>query len=190
MSALVLTNRAITELADGDNRQLRNIQLRTLAVGTGTGAPSAALTALRAERQTGALVGTTQQQGRIAVVGSIAANADYNVAEVGIFARLGDTGAEWLFAYWSTENAATPLLRTTNGSLAIIPAVFDVDVDPAAEIAVTISPLIDFGARYLTNLADVAPALVASRWLKVNAAGDEVRFVTLPIAVAKGDDSD
>lgn len=145
---LTLTAAGRAALADGAHRATRAVQLRRLAIGTGTaaaGTDDSARAALRAQREIVAATGSTAVPARIAVRADFSPSATYSVTEVGLFARIGDAGAEFLFAYWVGANAAAAIAATVSGTTLVVAGIVEI-VASAADITVTLSPAIQVGA--------------------------------------------
>ena len=161
---LKLTSVGRAALADGNNRQTRAIVMRTLAIGSGHGAPSptetSPRTTLRNQRDTGVVGGQTNVAGRIAVRASITPTANYNITEVGLFAQI-EAEAPFLLAYW-TDNGRV-LVPASQDSTTVIAGVLDLAV-AAAEVMVTVSPLVALsGIAAAVDLTDVPDAFVAGQ---------------------------
>lgn len=173
---LSLTDRALTELADGTARGIRGVTFTRLAIGSGIAparADDSARAALRHQRETAAATGNTAVAGRIAVEGRYAPAAAYDVTEIGLFARRG-AGAEWLAAYWAADAASGAIARTVAGEAFVLAGVVEVEA-AAAEISVTANPTIHVGSGGFTVLAaDVA--LQAGRVQVVGLSADATAF--------------
>lgn len=166
-NAWKLTAAGRAAVMDGANRRTRAVTMRTVAVGSGHGAPAAgatsARTALRSQRDTAAAEGRTSISGRIAVRATILPSADYNVTEVGLFAQIA-AEAPFLFAYWTDDGRA--LLRAGRGVRTIVAGVIDL-AGAAAEASVTVSPAVTFTpADTFVRLGDTPAALVAGSYLR------------------------
>ncbi|MDE2667556.1 MAG: hypothetical protein OXI69_15555 [Acidobacteriota bacterium] len=180
--ALRITTLGRQNLIDGTNRGTRALQVTRLALGDGTGAEGAAndsRTALRSERDSVAASGAATQAGRLVLRGDFQSAHAYSVTELGVFARVGAVGAEFLLAYDVRPQAALAIAAKTK-TLLVISVILEL-VQSAAELTVTLSPSIAVGGGSLAGLADF-PAIVARQYLRGNAGGDGVEFGDLPEA--------
>lgn len=183
MTALRLTDAGRAAVADGANRAMRAIQIRSIEIGTGAAGVGSddARTALRARQATAPATGSSAVAGRIAVRGTFAASASYDVREVGIIARIGDAGDEFLFAY---RAAATPIARAISGTTLIVGVVIEV-TRSTAEITVTVdaSLSVSIASDVILHSADVdlvpgaaatevalASSLAGYRWIELEAS--------------------
>lgn len=172
MAQWLFTATGRRELADGANRATQALQFTRLLVGDQGAAPEAGpvsiRTALRRQRESVPLVGTTAVDGRIAVRGDWTPASAYDVLETGIMARVG-TAAEFLALYWSDT---APLLRTTPGALATVAGAIDL-VAASAEVTVTLSPTIQIvaGPRTFVGLLDTPGAIAPGRVVTGGAGG-------------------
>ena len=188
MTTLRLTDAGRAAIMDATNRQIRKIQIRSLAIGTGTGPGGAdddARTTLRAEVMRAALTGTTVVRGRLALRADFTPTNNFTVTEAGLVARIGGSGAEFLLAYWAAPSADTALApAVANVSLVIVTAL-DV-TQAAAEIVVTVGATITFASppTALLALTDTPAAYIAARYARVNAAGDAMLWDEAPPVVA------
>ena len=187
MTMLRLTDAGRTAVMDGQNRALNNVQLRKMVIGDGTGPGGDgddSRAALRSLKQTEGLVGTTLQAGRLAVRGEFTAAEVFSVTEVGIVARIGDAGAEFLLAFWTVPQASDALANTAVGVKLIIAGVLDL-VAAAAEVSVTLSPTITFtGPGTLVALSDVPNAYSPDLYLRANNTGTAGVWDQAPPSVA------
>lgn len=145
---LTLTAAGRAALADGAHRALRAVEFRRLAIGTGTapaGTDDSARAALRAQREIAAATGDTTVPARIALRADYAPDAAYDVTEVGLFARIGATGAEFLAAYWVAPDAAGAVAAAADGVALVVAGIVEI-TQSAAEITVTPSLIIRVGA--------------------------------------------
>ena len=146
--ALTLTAAGRAALVDAAHRSTRAVQLRRLAIGTGTapaGTDESARTALRVQREIVAVTGSTAVPARIAIRADYAPDAAYSVTEVGLFARIGDAGAEFLAAYWAAPDTASALAATVSGTALVVAGIVEITAS-AAEITVTPALTIQVGA--------------------------------------------
>ena len=165
-----------TAIMDAANRGTNAVRFTTMVIGAGSGPGGAADDARVALRQpSGAAVnvgGSTMVQGRVALQATFTRNAEVEVTEVGLFARIG-VGAEFLAAYWTdggrvaaTVVAAQP--TTLAGVVDLQAAAADVDVTLAP--ALTLLP----PTRTLLDLLDTPAAFLSGRFWRTNADGDAV----------------
>ena len=160
-----LTDAGRAALADGTARGVRAVQIRMIAVGTGRGPGGAAddsRVALRAEQARAAVGGSTTVSGRIAVTADVSASAAYDVTEIGVYARIGDAGADFLFGYQVVAAGEAALARAEVGVTLTIGVVIEV-ARASAEVTVTLSPLVTLmtwppTGTILDYAGDVVPA--------------------------------
>lgn len=136
-----LTAAGLAAVMDGANRGTREVQIRRVAIGSGLGPGDAtddARTTLRTERARADAGGTTAVAGRIAVTARFAPTATYSVTEVGVIARIGNAGAEFLFGYHAVPAAAEAVAAAISGSPLVVSVV--VNIRNAAAVTVTIDP--------------------------------------------------
>ena len=185
MTMLRLTDAGRTAMADGGNRELENVQLIALAIGDGVGPGGAAddvRTQLRSQRHREAVTGTSMTSGRLAVRATYEPTATYAVTEAGIIARVGDTGAEFLLAYWAVAAAADAVATTVSGTTLVVAGVIDV-THAAAEVAVTVSADITFGgAGSLAGLEDTPDAIAPHLYARGNAGGTAIEWGDAPLS--------
>ena len=142
--ALLAAGRAA--LADADNHGVREVNLTRLAIGSGLNATNAdddARAALRTQKDTAAVEGDTSVAGHIAVRADYTPSETYAVTEIGLFAKIGAAGAEFLLAYWAAASAAGAAAGAESGvdlvfagGVAIESAGADIDI--AASVAITL----------------------------------------------------
>lgn len=187
MTMLRLTDAGRAALADPTNRQLNNVQLRSFAIGDGTGPGGEgddSRTDLRSEQNREDLTGTTMVAGRLAVRASFVPTSTYSVTEAGIVARIGDAGAEFLLAYWAVDDAANALATTVSGVTLIVAGVLDI-THAAAEVNVTVSADITFGGPgTLIALTDMPDQFDADKYLRANNAATAGIWDEAPPVVA------
>ena len=134
-------------VADSGNAGLNAVTITRVALGSGLkpdGANDGARAALRNQRDAAGAVGAPAVAGDVAVRADVEPSATYSVTEVGIFARIGDAGAEFLFAYWAAESAADAIAAAVSGGATIVLATVlrvagsdaDVDVSPAVDLTI------------------------------------------------------
>ena len=181
---LTLTAAGRAALADATNRATRAVQLRRLAVGTGTAPAStddSARTALRAQREIAAVTGDTTVPARIAFRADYRPDAAWNVTEIGLFARIGATGDEFLFAYWVAASAADAAAAAVDGARLVIAGIVEIAQSNAA-LTVTVGPTVRVGApgQATTSAQGVVELATAA---EARAGTDTERAVT-PAGVA------
>lgn len=185
-----LTDAGRAAMADGTNRQLNAIQVRSMKIGDGHGPGGAgddARTTLRSEQASGALTGTTPVSGRLAVRANFLPGADFVVSEAGLVARIGDTGAEFLFAYWTVATDTNAVAHASTGTTLILAVVIDVTSSPA-EVNVTISPSIVFGPVAFTALQGVPNVIGPGKYLRGDNTGTALEFDdSLPVVATEAD---
>ena len=149
---LFLTSAGRGKLADSSNAATNNVQLRQMAVGSGSGPGTAddadARTALRSQEAISALEGSAQpDSGRIGATATFAAltagDPDVEIREVGIFARVGDSGTEFLLAYGARPAADTALTTLADTGPTVVAGVIDIG-SSSADVAITVDPTITF----------------------------------------------
>lgn len=159
-------------LADGANQGMREVRFTKMAIGTGSGSGGSADDAIAALRtQNGASVavgGSTMVQGRVALRATFTRAARVDVTEVGVFARIGAAGAEFLAAYWSDDGRVAVSVAQEP---TVIAGVVDLQ-SAAAAVAVTLEPALTLNppAARFVDLTDTDEALLAGRFLQVDAA--------------------
>lgn len=186
MSAtLTLTDRARTELADGAARGVRGVTFTRLAIGAGTtpaGTDDAARSALRNQKDAVAVTGDTATPGRIAVRGDFSAVAEtFAVTEVGIYARTGAAGAEWLAGYWCAPGASDAIARADPSATLVVAGIVDIAAS-AAEITVTLATNVQVGAP--GSASDAREGLVELATLAEARAGTDATRALTPPALA------
>ena len=180
--ALRITTLGQQNLIDGTNRGTRALQITRIAIGDGTGAPGEAndsRTMLRSEQDSVATSGASTQAGRLVLRGDFDTANAYAVTELGVFARVGTSGAEFLMAY-DVRATTTGAIAVKTATLLVIVVILEL-VQSAAEVMVTLTPSITVGGGSLAGLSDF-PAIVSREYLRGNAAGDGVEFGALPAA--------
>ena len=161
-------------LMDGANRGTNEVRFTTIAIGTGHGPGGAgddARTALRAQDgAAAAAAGTTMVAGRIALQAQFTRSVNTAITEVGVFARIG-AGAEFLAAYW-TDGGRVVATAIADQPI-ILAGVLDLQA-AAASVNVTLAPALTLPppTRKFVDLTDTPAALVAGRYLRVNADAD------------------
>ena len=184
---LRLTDAGRAAMMDGTNRQTNAVQLRSMQIGDGMG-PGGEMddsrAALRSERNSEVVVGTTMVSGRLALRGDFAPTDVYSVTEVGLIARIGAGGNEFLFAYLAVPSATDAIATTVVNTTLIIAGVIDV-TNSAAEINVTVAASITFaGPGTFVELSDVPGVITADRYLRGNNTATAVVWDEAPPVVA------
>ena len=144
MTMLRPTNAALTALADGTARGTRAIEMRSIVIGAGRGAPGASnddRTTLRAQRASADVTGSSAVSGRIALQTSFetATRAGFDVTEIGVMARIGATGTPFLFAYQVVDAGEVAISVAEPGVTLLIGCVLHI-TRSSAEVSVTVSP--------------------------------------------------
>ena len=166
-NAWKLTSAGRVALMDGSNLQTRAIVMRTIAIGSGSGAPSqtetSPRTTLRNQRDSGDVGGQTAVSGRIAVRAAIVPTATYDVTEVGLFAQIA-AETPFLLAYWTDSGRV--LVPASQGATTVVAGVIDL-AGAAAEVNVTVSPTVSLSAiGAAVDLSDTPNAFVAGGYLR------------------------
>ena len=141
---LTLTAVGAGAIADGANTGLAGVTFTRLALGSGTGTgDQSARTALDTERDVVAVTGSASSEARIALRADYMPTESYAVTEVGLLARVGADGQEFLCAYWiaaSTANAVAAAAPNTTltiaGVVEVVAAAADINVALATNIAI------------------------------------------------------
>ena len=136
---LRLTTAGRAAIADGANRGINKISFTKFSIGSGfgpSGAANDARAALRNERHSAAVTGTTAVAGEIALFSEIATDAAYDVREIGLWGRQGAAGAETLYAFWT--DPAEKFAAAVDGSKIIVGGGIRINPDDA-ELAVTVA---------------------------------------------------
>ena len=137
MSAtLTLTDAGLAAVVDAANTGLASVRMARLALGSGVGGDAATATTLITERNIENVGGSSTAPGRIAVRADFTPAEVYTVTEVGLFARVGAGGAEFLFAYWGAANVSGGLVSTVRNAVLTIVGIVEV-TRSAAEIDIT-----------------------------------------------------
>lgn len=168
-ATLTLTAAGRAALADASHRATQAVQLRRLAIGTGTapaGTDDSARTALRAQREIVAVTGDTSVPARIALRADYAPTAAWSVTEMGLFARVGAAGDEFLFAYWVAAAASGALAAAVSGVALIAAGIVEI-TQSNAEIDVTLGLTVRVGAS--------GPATTEARGIVELATAGEAR---------------
>ena len=184
---LRLTDAGRAAMMDGTNRQMRAIQIRSLQIGDGLGPGGAAddsRVALRSERGSDAVVGTTMVSGRLAVRATFTPTTVYAVTEVGLIARIGNSGADFLFAYLVVPDTADAVATTVSGFTLIIAGVIDAS-NSVAEMNVTIDASITFGGPATwVDLNDTPGMISPDRYARGNNTGTAIVWGEAPPRVS------
>ena len=174
---LRLTNAGRDAIIDPANVGTQAVQLRMLALGDGSGPGGAgddARATLRSQRDIEAIEGSMAVAGRIAVRATINTPAAYSATEMGLFARIGDGGAAFLFAYW-TDGGTVFVNKPV--SIALIVAASVGIVRSAADVTVTVAPNLTIGGiSTLLELTDGPGSYVNAAGHTVAIKGDGTGF--------------
>lgn len=143
-ASLTLTAAGIAAIADGANVGIAAVTFTRLALGSGTGmGDQSARAALETQKDIVAVTGSASTPGRVAIRGDYAPSEAYAVTEVGLFARVGAGGAEFLCAYWIAESdaeavaaAAADTALVIAGIVEVVSAGADIDIAPAVDIQI------------------------------------------------------
>ncbi len=205
---LFLTSVGGGKLADSANVALNNVQLRQMAVGSGSGPGTAddadARTTLRSQEAISALEGSAQpDSGRIGATATFAAltagDPDVEIREVGIFARVGDSGTEFLLAYGARPAAGTALTTLADTGPTLVTGVIDIS-SSSADVAITVDPTVTFqgldgattaeSAAGLRNDRAVTPAGLAFALRSSDQAATAIRRGTMFAATTQAHATD
>ena len=168
-NAWKLTSAGRVALMDGSNLQTRAIVMRTIAIGSGSGAPSqtetSPRTTLRNQRDSGDVGGQTAVSGRIAVRAAIVPTATYDVTEVGLLAQIA-AETPFLLAYWTDSGRV--LVPASQDATTVVAGVIDL-AGAAAEVNVTVSPSVTLSAiGAAVDLTDTPAAFIAGNYLRAS----------------------
>ena len=182
-------------LADSGNVGLQAVDIARVAIGSGLAPADVdddARAALRNQRDAAAARGAPAVAGDVAVRANIAPSASYAVTEVGVFARIGGAGEEFLFAYWAAEAASEAIAAATqDGADIVMASVLRVG---GSDAAVNVTPALDLtiaavDTARLAHTGDLklsAANAVPEGWLECN--GSEVsRALYADLYAAIGD---
>ena len=133
-------------LADAANVGTAALRLAHFAIGDGHGPGGEAddgRAALRSERDRAAVTGTVATDGRIAFRADFTPADSYGITEAGVFGTVGDpAGPLTLYLYWTDGGVEAG--RVAAGTRLAIASVIEFQA-AAADVAVTVSPAIEFG---------------------------------------------
>ena len=178
-ATLRLTNAGRAAVIDQANVGVRAVQLTRLALGAGSGPGGAGddgRVALRDRRDIQPVAGAPAVAGRIAVRATFQSATSYPATEVGLFARIGDAGAEFLFAYWT---AGGEVFANKPADLRFVVAAVIAVVQSDAAINVTVDPAVTLGAvSSFDDLSDTPGSKVnaARRKVAVSADGRSLEY--------------
>ena len=146
MTTLAITAAGRAALADQTNVGVGAVRLTHLELGDGrrgVGDDDDARTALRSRRVRGPVAGREAAGGRVACVLDVAAPGwTGDVTEIGLVA--GDGADELLLAYWAAAGEDAPFAAHASTRL-VVGVTLDVS-DASADVDVTVSPAVTFGA--------------------------------------------
>ena len=139
---LSITNAGAAAIADGANVGTKSITFTRLALGSGTASGSqAGRTSLITQRDIRPVTGDGGSAGRIAFRGDYNnPSANYPVTEVGLFARIGAGGAEFLCAYWVAAGAGDAIAAASTNAPLVVPGIIEIVTSAAA---LTITPALN-----------------------------------------------
>ena len=147
MTTLSVTAAGRAALADQANVGVAAVTLTHMAFGDGrraAGEDDDARVALRSERVRAAVVGVAAGEERVAAKADVAApGATFSCTEIGLIARAG--GADVLLAYWAAGAGEDPAFAVDAATRLVTAVALDVS-QSAADVAVTVSPSVVFGA--------------------------------------------
>lgn len=176
---LRLTDLGRNAILDDENVGTKAVQITKLALGASSGTGGAdddGRTTLRDQRDIVAATGSASVAGQIAVRAEFNSANAYAATEMGLFARIGAAGAEFLFAYWTDDGT---VFINKPASLRTIVATTIALVRSAAAVEVTLTPEVNVGtvAAFL-DLTDSPGSYVnaAKRKVVVKADGTGVEF--------------
>ena len=181
---LTLTAAGAGAIADGANVGLAGVTFTHLAIGAGTGTgDQSARAALEDERDTVAVTGAASTPARIAIRADYSPSETYAVTEIGLFARVGAAGEEFLAAYWIAESApdaaaaaAPNTALVIAGIIEVVSAAADVTVTPAVNIAVGVPANVVYQTQHATE--DGRGIIELATRLEGIALTDRVRAIT------------
>ena len=143
------------------------VQIRRIQLGSGgrDDLSAANRAALETPRDSAPVAGSAGSiDSGVLLSAEVAATAGYQVTEIGIWARIGDAGVEFLLAYWASS---TPAAAAVTGVTLLVPAALQI-VDAAADVTVTVSPSLTLaGVGTYLGLPDTPNALVAGAYQRV-----------------------
>lgn len=183
---LRLTTAGRAAIADGANRGINEITFTKFSIGSGYGASGAAndgRAALRNERDSGAMEGTTDVAGEIALCAEIRPDSDYDVREIGLWGRRGDDGPETLYGFWT--DPVEKFAAAVAGNPVVVAG--SVKINPeGAELSVALSARVTLESQGLLPLWLVPMPHVntASRQLAIAAAA-AARGGTVAVAASQ-----
>ena len=157
-AALTLTDAGRAAIADGGNVGLAAVTFTRLALGSGTGSGDQSMrAALETQQDIVAVTGAADTPMRIAIRGDFMPTEAYAATEVGLFARVGAGGDEFLAAYWIAERAADAVAAASPGTALVIAGIVEVvssaaeiNIAPALNISVGVPPDVVRESRHAT----------------------------------------
>ena len=176
---LRLTDLGRNAILDDENVGTKAVRITKMALGAGSGTGGGdddGRTTLRDQRDIVAATGSASVAGQIAVRGEFTSANAYAATEMGLFARIGAAGAEFLFAYWTDDGT---VFINKPASLRIIVATTIALVRSAAAVEVTLAPEIAVGTvAALLDLTDSPNSYVnaAKKKVVVKEDGTGVEF--------------
>lgn len=183
---LAITTAGLAAIADNSNRATRAVALTRMALGAGTapvGTDETARTQLR--RQIDIVDAQGQSSittaGRIGLIGRFRPTVAYDVTEIGVFARIGASGAEFLFGYWAGADLSDAITVTSIGALSIVVGVVQFGTTPAAEVSIAADLNLNLGT---TPASETAAGIVELATCAEAAAGTDTERATTPAGLA------
>ncbi len=181
---LVMTNAGLAAIADATNVGTAAVRFTKLAIGTGTATgDQSARTALIAEKMKVAIAGAASGDTRIAIRADYSPTENFAVTETGLFAKIGESGAEFLAAYWVASSASGALASAASGTALVVAGVIaiesssaDLTVTPALNISVGVPDNVVLTTRHATE--DRRGIVELATAAEVNAGADTERAVT------------
>ncbi|MYC24420.1 MAG: hypothetical protein F4X56_00710, partial [Gammaproteobacteria bacterium] len=161
-AAMVLTAAGRAAVADAANVGLNAIQFRQLGIGSGlkpNGADDAAIAALRNSRDVADVAGDASIPGHVAFRADFDPSAAYSVTEAGLFARIGDAGQQFLFAYWAAEAVADAVAAALQDTALVVAGIVAIQ-SSEADITVTPSLTVEVGGETPDDATTAVKGLV------------------------------
>lgn len=141
-------------IADGAHRGLNKLTFTKISIGSGYGPGGSAddgRVALRNERHSAALEGSTAVAGEVALCAEIRTNAAYDVREIGLWGKKGDAGTETLYAYWTDPDAANKFASAVVDGTILVAGALRVNPE-GAELNVTVTARVTLESQGLQPL--------------------------------------
>ena len=177
-------------VADSGNVGLNAVQIARVALGSGlkpAGADDDARAALRIQHDAAAATGAPAVAGDVAVRADIDPTATYSVTEVGIFARIGAGGVEFLFGYWAAEAAGDAIAAAVSGGATIVLATVMRVAGSAADVNVT--PAIDLQIAAVADAGENQRGILKLATEALADAGADDETAMTPVLVKRVTDA-